>query len=328
MAAPINRLASIMAMLSMLVAPSIAARAEEWPSHQVRVIVPFGAGGSGDTIARVIAEGLSVKFGQKFIVENRTGAGGAIGARAIATSPADGYTIGITNLSVLSLIPVINTEASYDPIAGFSHIAYAAGAPVVLAANSQTGIKTLDQFVQYSTAHRAFTFASSGVGSDGHLMGEAIALSLNLKVEHIPYKSTSQALVDVVGGYVPFSTFTLSSTAQFMRGGQLTGIAVTSADRVADFPQVPTFKELGHPELEGTTWFSISGPAGLPAEVVSRLNAEINRIIVSPDVATRLRRDGFQERPMTPAEFSAFVASENQRWKVVVDRAGLAGRGH
>jgi len=325
MARIVRWLIGVMATCAVLAAGQVDARADEWPSRPVRVIVPFGAGGSGDTIARIIADRLSVKFGQKFIVENRTGAGGAIGARAIATAAADGYTIGITNLSVLSLIPVVNAEVNYDPMASFSHIAYAAGSPVVLAANPKTGVKTLDEFVQYATAHKGFTFASSGVGSDGHLMGEAIALSLKLKVEHVPYKSTAQALVDVVAGYVPFSTFTLSSSAQYVRGGMLNGVAVTSDQRVPDFPNLPTFKELGHPELGGTTWFSFSGPAGLPPEIVSKLNAEINRIVAAPDVVARLRRDGFQENIMTAPEFSSFVKSENQRWKSVVDKAGLAG---
>ncbi len=304
-----------------------ALHAGEWPARPVRVIVPFGAGGSGDAVARVLSEHLSTTFGQQFVVENRTGAGGAIGAKAIATAPADGYTIGITNLSSLLLVPMINVGIPYDPITSFSHIAYAAGAPVVLAANPDTRVKTLDQFVAYATERKAFTFASSGVGSDGHLMGEAIAASLKLAVEHIPYKSTSQALVDVVGGHVPFSTFTLSSTAQFMRDGTLTSIAVTTAERLSDFPDLPTFRELGHPDLEGTTWFSVSGPAGLPKAIVDRLNAEINRIVVLPDVDARLRRDGFQGKPMSPSDFTTFVDAENKRWRAVVERAGLAGKG-
>ena len=159
-------------------ATAASAQAQDWPNRPVRIIVPFGAGGSGDALARVLSDHLSTTFGQQFVVENRTGAGGAIGARLIATAPADGYTIGITNLSVLSLVPVINKSVGYDPMAGFAHIAYVAGAPVVLAGNPKTGVKTLAEFVKYSNDKGAFTFASSGVGSDGHLMGEAIAASL------------------------------------------------------------------------------------------------------------------------------------------------------
>jgi tripartite-type tricarboxylate transporter receptor subunit TctC len=315
------------AALAVLVMSPTASLADEWPSRPVRMIVPFGAGGSGDAIARVLAEHLAAAFGQQFVVENRTGAGGAIGAKAIAVAPPDGYTIGVTNLSVLSLAPVINPGAGYDPSGDFTHIAYVADAPVVLAANPKTGVASLNAFVTYATARKAFTFASSGVGSDGHLMGEAIAASLNLLVEHVPYKSTSQALVDVVGGHVPFCTFTLSSTAPFLRDGTLTAIAVTTGERLQDFPAVPTFRELGHPELLGTTWFSVSGPAGLPKDTVGRLNAEINRIVTLPDVESRLRRDGFQVRPMNAAAFADFVQAENRRWLELIRRAGLAGKG-
>lgn len=158
-------------------------------------------------------------------------------------------------------------------------------------------------------------------------MGEAIALSTKIKVEHVPYRSTSQALTDVVAGHVAFCTFTLSSTAQFLRAGTLTGVAVTSPDRMPDNPEMPTFKELGYPELVGTTWFSLSGPAKLPADIVQKLNAEITRIVALPDVQARLRRDGFIAQPMTPAQFTKFVDDENKRWKPLIEAAGLAGKG-
>ncbi|MEW6452960.1 MAG: tripartite tricarboxylate transporter substrate binding protein [Pseudomonadota bacterium] len=318
-------------LLAALIALAAAAQpvsAQNWPDRPVKIIVPFGAGGSGDTLARVVAEQLSTTFKQQFVVENRTGAGGMIGAQAIASSPPDGTTIGITNLSTLSLVPVINPAVTYHPLNDFTHIAYVAGAPVALAATPTTGVKTLKEFIDYANKlGRPITFASSGVGSDGHLMGEAIALSTKIKVEHVPYRSTSQALTDVVAGHVAFCTFTLSSTAQFLRAGTLTGVAVTSPDRMPDNPEMPTFKELGYPELVGTTWFSLSGPAKLPADIVQKLNAEITRIVALPDVQARLRRDGFIAQPMTPAQFTKFVDDENKRWKPLIEAAGLAGKG-
>lgn len=318
-------------LLAALIALAAAAQpvsAQNWPDRPVKIIVPFGAGGSGDTLARVVAEQLSTTFKQQFVVENRTGAGGMIGAQAIASSPPDGTTIGITNLSTLSLVPVINPAVTYHPLNDFTHIAYVAGAPVALAATPTTGVKTLKEFIDYANKlGRPITFASSGVGSDGHLMGEAIALSTKIKVEHVPYRSTSQALTDVVAGHVAFCTFTLSSTAQFLRAGTLTGVAVTSPERMPDNPEMPTFKELGYPELVGTTWFSLSGPAKLPAEIVQKLNAEIARIVALPDVQARLRRDGFIAQPMSPTEFTKFVDDENKRWKPLIEAAGLAGKG-
>jgi tripartite-type tricarboxylate transporter receptor subunit TctC len=305
----------------------LRANAEDWPVRPVRIIVPFGAGGSGDTLARIVAQYLSESLAQPFIVEDRPGAGGIVGTEQFLASPPDGYTIGMTNLSTLSLVPVINPEATYNPITDFRHIAYIGGSPVVLAANPATGAKTLQDFVTYAnTPGHAFTFASSGVGSDGHLMGEAIAAALKVKSEHIPYKATAEALSDVVGGHVPFSTSTLSSTAPFLQANSLNGIAVTSLERVPDFPNLPTFKELNHPELVDTTWFSFSGPAKLPDDIVEKLNKSVAAAVAMPDVQARFRRDGFIAQQMTPAEFTNFVAAENAKWKVVIEGAGLVAK--
>ncbi len=303
------------------------ARADAWPSHPVRIIVPFGAGGAGDTLARLVAQHLSESLGQPFIVEDRPGAGGIVGTQQIVTAEPDGYTIGITNLSTLSLIPVINPEATYNPLGDFKHIAYIGGSPVVLAANQATHAKTLQDFIAYANAPgHAFTFSSSGMGSDGHLMGVAIAAALNVKPEHVPYKSTAEALTDVVAGHVPFSTSTLSSTSGFLHANTLIGIAVTSPERVPDFPDLPTFKELGHPELLDNTWFSLSGPAKLPDDIVKKLNAAVVAAVALPDIQDRFRRDGFLAQPMSADEFTNFVASENAKWKAVIARAGLAGK--
>ena len=303
------------------------AAAQDWPNRPVRIIVPFAAGGSGDTLARVVAQHLSASLQQQFIVENRPGAGGMIGTQQFVTAPPDGYTIGMTNLSTMSLIPVINAETTYNPIGDFKHIAYIGGSPVVLAANPGTSVRTLPGFIDFTKQPgKAFSFASSGVGSDGHLVGEAIAAALKVKSEHVPYKATAQALTDIVAGHVPFSTFTLSSTATFLRANSLNGIAVTSPERLADFPNLPTFKELNYPELVGTTWFSLSGPAKMPDDIVNKLNRAVAEAVATADVRARFRRDGFIAQPMSPADFTTFIAIENARWKAVVERAGLAGK--
>jgi tripartite-type tricarboxylate transporter receptor subunit TctC len=304
---------------------SLPAIAQEWPNRPVRVIVPFGAGGSGDILARLVSEQLSASLKQQFVVENRTGAGGALGVQALAAAEPNGYTIGITNLSTLSLAPLINPSVTYDPIKSLSHIAYVGGAPVLLSAALKTNVRTLPEFIAHAK-DKAFTFASSGVGSDGHLMGQAIAMSMGVKVEHVPYTQTAQALGDLVAGHIPFTTFTLSSSAPFQRAKQINGIAVTTAERLPDFPDVPTFKELGYPNLVGTTWFSMSGPANLPKEIVEKLNREIIAAVSKPSMQEVFRRDGFIAQPMSAADFTTFVAQETARWKPVVEAAGLLAK--
>ena len=158
-------------------------------------------------------------------------------------------------------------------------------------------------------------------------MGQAIALSTRVKAEHVPYRGTMQALSDIAAGHVPFSTFTLSSSSSFLRAHTLNGIAVTSPERMADYPDLPTFKELGHPDLVGTTWFSLSGPAKLPSEIVGTVNQEVTKALAKPEVLERLRRDGFIAQPMTPQEFTKFVAAENAKWKPLIESAGLASKG-
>lgn len=301
--------------------------ADSWPARPVRILVPFGAGGAGDTLARIVAQHLSERLGQPFIVEDRPGAGGIVGTQQIVTAAADGYTIGITNLSTMSLIPIINPEAMYNPLTDFTHIAYIGGSPVVLAANPATGIISFKDFEVYARAPgHAFTFSSSGVGSDGHLMGVAIAEALHIKAEHVPYKSTAEALTDVVAGQVPFSTLTLSSTSAFLQAKTLTGIAVTSRDRLAAFPDLPTFKELNHPELLDNTWFAFSGPSKLPEEAVAKLSAAVMEVVALPDMQERFARDGFLAQPMSSGNFTTFVSAENAKWKAIIQQAGLAGK--
>jgi tripartite-type tricarboxylate transporter receptor subunit TctC len=315
---------SALAAASFVITPVAA---QDWPDRSVRVIVPFGAGGTSDALARTVTEKLSVAFKQQFVVENRTGAAGQIGVQALASAPPDGYTIGVTNVSTLSLIPIINTRTSYEPLNDFTHIAYMAGAPVVLATYPGLGVKTLKEFVDYAKkAGKPLTFASPGVGSDGHLVGEAIAAALGLKFEHIPYRGTGQALTDAVAGHVNFTTFTLSSTAAFIREGTLSGIALTAPERMPDYPNVPTFKELGYPALVSSTWFSLSGPAKLRADIAEKLNREVQAALASPDVQQKLRRDGLLSLPMSPAEFTKFVEQEGARWKPLIESAGLVGK--
>ena len=200
---------------------------------------------------------------------------------------------------------------------------------MVLAAGPQTRVQTLADFIVYaSTPGNSFTFASSGVGSDGQLWGELIAASTGVKAEHVPYKATAQALSDLVAGHVPFSTFTLSSTSPFLHAKSLRGLAVTAAERMPEFPEVPTFKELGYDRLVGTTWFALSGPLRMPKDIVDKINEAVVAAVATPEIVARFRRDGFMAQPMNAAEFAQFVAAENIKWKSLIERVGLMGAEH
>lgn len=320
---------SVTAALSLFMVASGALAQQDWPTRPVQIIVPFAAGGSGDLLARIAAQYLSITFKQQFVVQNRPGGGGIIGTKQFLAEPADGYTLGEGSLSTLSLVPVINANATYDSDKDFTHIAYIGGSPVVLAANPQTGVRTLSEFVSYAnTPGKSFTFSSSGLGSDGQLWGEMIARSTKVRLEHIPYKATAQALLDVVGGQVPFCTFTLSSTSPFLHAKSLNGIAVTAPERLAEFPDVPTFKELGKPELVGTTWFSLAGPPGMPKSIADKINQALDAAVATPEIQARFQHDGILAQPMNVREFTAFVAAENVKWKTLIQSVGLVGAVH
>jgi tripartite-type tricarboxylate transporter receptor subunit TctC len=306
-----------------LLAVSAQAQADEWPSRPVRMVNTFAAGGTADVLTRLVAEQLSATTKQQFYVETRAGAGGTIGVKSVADSPPDGYNFALTNASLLVLQPMVNSRLGYDPKRDLTNIGLIAGSPLILVVNAQSGPKTLKEFVdQAKTAAKPPTYSSSGVGSSGHLFGENLGYLAGIKVEHVPYKGAAQGLTDLAGGHIMFSVQTVSSAASLVRGGALRALAHTGKTRLADFPDVPTFKELGY-DMVASLWFSISGPANLPKDIANKVNAEINRAVTAPDAQARLRRDGLIAEPMSVEEFNKFIDAEIAVWKPVLDRVGL-----
>ncbi|MBX9845513.1 MAG: tripartite tricarboxylate transporter substrate binding protein [Xanthobacteraceae bacterium] len=300
------------------------AMADDWPSRPVRVISTFAAGGTADILARVVAEHLSTAFKQQFYVEVRAGAGGQIGVKSVIDAPPDGYNFAIANISHLVLHPLTRPEVTYNPLTDLSNIAFVGGSPVVFSVNSEkSGIKTLKQFVDRSKAEK-LTYSSSGLGSMGHLVAENFANIAGIKTEHIPYKGASQALNDLVGGHIVWSSQTLTSTAHLMRGNTLQGLAVTTEERLPDWPNLPTFKEQGYPKATASIWFGLSGPAKLPPEIVRKVNEEINKGMRKPEVAARMREDGVVTKAMTPQEYRAFIEEETKIWGPIIKQVGLS----
>jgi tripartite-type tricarboxylate transporter receptor subunit TctC len=300
------------------------AAAQEWPVKPVRIVNTFAPGGAADYLARTVADNLSNAFGQQFFVETRSGAAGAIGVNSVVATPPDGYNFVITNITMLVLAPISNPKLGYHPERDLTNIAYLGGSPVVLSVNAKSPIKSLADFIAYGKkSGKPLTYSSSGVGSSGHLFGETFANKVGIQVEHVPYKGAAQGLLDLVGGHITFSAQTVTSTSGQIRAGTLRGIAVTAKQRMADYPDVPTFPELGHPEFSSPIWFSLSGPKGLPASIVDKMNKEINKIMTAPAMIERMRKEGMIVEAMTPEQLAQLIQTETKFWRPAIEKAGL-----
>jgi tripartite-type tricarboxylate transporter receptor subunit TctC len=307
-----------------LVAASGAASAQDWPIKPVRIVNTFAPGGAADYLARTIAEGLSTAFGQQFFVEPRPGAAGAIGVSSVVATPPDGYNFVITNISMLVLTPISNPRLGYNPDRDLTNVAYLGGSPIVLSVNAKSPIQTLTEFFEYGKkTGKPLTYSSSGVGSSGHLFGESLGHKAGIKVEHVPYKGAAQGLLDLVGGHIVWSAQTLTSTAGQMRGGTLRGIAVTAKQRLADWPLIPTFAELGHPEFSSPVWFALSGPKGLPAPILDRMNGQINKIMNASAMVERMRKEGMIVEAMSPVQLQDLIQAETRFWRPAIEKSGL-----
>jgi len=314
------------ALVTGVVIVSGAASADEWPSRPVRMVNTFAAGGTADTLTRLVADHLTSVFKQQFFVETRAGAGGSIGVASVASSPPDGYNFVLSNITQLVLLPLQNPKLAYDPQRDLTNIAYVAGAPILISVNASSGVRTFQDFVaRGKKSDKPLTYSSSGLGSSGHLVAESMAQKAGIKVEHVPYKGASQGIMDLVAGHIFFSAQTVSSTAAQIRGGALAAVAHSHNERLADFPDVPTFKELGI-DLVATTWFTISGPAHLPQDIVDKMNREIVAAVSKPEIQQRLRHDGLVAETMSVAQLKQFIEAETVRWKPVLEQTGLIAK--
>jgi tripartite-type tricarboxylate transporter receptor subunit TctC len=310
-------------ILAAVLALSVPAAADTWPSRPIRLIVPSPPSGSGDTIGRLVAQKLSETLGQQFLVENRPGAGGLVGAETVARATADGYTLIVSGIATHVVIPALNPNTGFDPLKDFTHIALFGGPPAVLAVSRDLPANDLATFVSLATAKPGdLSYGSPGIGTHSHLIVELFQQRTSTTLTHVPYRGAGPALADLVAGRLPAASMTLLSAAEHIKAGTIRALAVTASRRVASFPDIPTYAELGYPELTATTWFALSGPANLPQEIVHRLNVEAIRAVHSPDVRQRLERDGIEPETMDAITFTAFVKAEIERWTPVVRASG------
>jgi tripartite-type tricarboxylate transporter receptor subunit TctC len=315
--------------LAALVLPLLAgvtAQAQEgksWPQGQVAIVVPFGAGSTPDILARMVAEKLQEMYGQPVIVQNRPGNSGAIGMEAVRQSKPDGYTLMTSALGGTIIAPALNKNIPYKP-ADFTHIAYLGGPPAALTAHKDFPARTLQELVaQARAAKEALPYGVSGLGTHTHLVGELLQQRANFKMEAIAYRGGAQSTTDLLGGHIPVGSIPLVSVSEHIRSGALRGLAVTAPQRLESFPDLPTFAELGYPELTGTTWFGISGPPGMPKDLADRLNADIRKAMQSASVKDFYRRETIVAADYDVASFNAFFADEVKKWHAVVAASGL-----
>jgi tripartite-type tricarboxylate transporter receptor subunit TctC len=302
----------------LLIGPS-AGKAADWPTKPIRLVVPSSAGGAADLIGRTFATALAPALGQQFVIDNRPGAGGAIATEAMVRAEPDGYTLMVSGLPYHVLGPAMNPNVTFDPIRDFTHIAFFGGSPLVLVAHPSLGVKNFAELKALAAASATgIDYVSPGFGTVGNMVAEYLKVRAKLDIRHVPYKGGGTAIIDLVGGHIRLGCLTWSTALQQVRAGGLVPIAISSAERLPDFPDLPTFAELGYPDVVLTAWFSLSGPPGLPAAQVERLNTLVNQAMAQPDVIKSLERDASLGRPMSVAEFQGFMQSEVAKWTPVV----------
>jgi tripartite-type tricarboxylate transporter receptor subunit TctC len=299
-----------------------------WPSKPVRIVVPFAPGGTTDILARAVAPELSKAFGQQFVVENKPGAGGNLGAEVVAKSPGDGYTLLMGTVGTHGINRALYPKLPYDPFKDFAPITLVASVPNVMVVPAEfaraNGINTAQDFTKLAKSKPGkLNMGSSGNGTSIHLAGELFKSQTGIFMTHIPYRGSGPALLDLVGGQVDVMFDNLPSAMQLIKGGKLKALAVTSASRSAALPDVPTIEEaVGLKGFEATSWFGLLAPAGTPADVVNRLQQEVAKALNNPAINEKMLSQGAIPSGNTPAQFAALIESEHKKWAQVVKVSG------
>jgi tripartite-type tricarboxylate transporter receptor subunit TctC len=313
-------LCSLVSLLMAAVATTTAAQ-QTYPNKPIRVVVAFGPGGIADTIARLVGQKLSDRFGQSIVVDNRAGAGGTVGAKLVAAAAPDGYT-----LLVITAAVAVNVSASreaVDPSNQLTPIALAASAPTIFAVHRSVTAKNLMEYVRGAKGGR-FTYSTAGVGTTEHLTSEYVFRAVpGLDATHVPFQGGIAPVTAVIGQQVDITTTTVPTAFPYIKQGALRVLAVASRKRIAVLPDVPTLAEAGFPDFENASWIAFFAPAKAPAAVVRTLNAEINNALLKPDVRSRLMTMGFDPQAGSQAEFAAYLKSEIAKWAQVIKTTGI-----
>jgi tripartite-type tricarboxylate transporter receptor subunit TctC len=316
------RIAALLA--ATLALTSQMAHAQTYPVRQITLIVPFAAGGSNDMVARVIGKKLSEVWGQPVVIDNRGGAGGVIGSAAVAGAAPDGYTLLLVS-STFTINPAIKKSMPFDTIKDFTPVAFIARSPLLLTTSKKLEVSSAKDLLALAKSKPGqITYASAGPGSINQIAAELIALSAGVKIMHVPYKGGAPALNDLVGGHVDMYVSSLPQVLQLAKDGQTRPLAVTGAKRTPMLPDMPTLAESGLEGFDLSSWWGIVGPAGMPAEIVNALNAEIGKMLASPELTAILANEGAEAESMTPQAFGELMRTETVRWTKVAHEANIS----
>jgi len=300
-----------------------AAVADVYPSKPVKLILPFPPGGGTDILGRLIGEQLSARLGQPVVQENRGGAGGNLGAEAVARAAPDGYTL-LLAAPTLAISPTLYPKLAYDPLKDLAPIALVASVPNVMITHPSVPARTLQEFIALAKRRPGeLNFGSGGAGTSNHLGGELFNMVAGVKLEHVPYKGVNLAMQDVLAGNVQLVFIGIPAAAPHIRAGKLRALAVVAPRRSSALPDVPTAAEAGLPGFEVTTWYGVLAPAGTPRAIIERLNAELARIMLAPELQPRLADMATDPRAGTPEEFGAYLREETAKWGKVIRDAGI-----
>jgi tripartite-type tricarboxylate transporter receptor subunit TctC len=316
------RAATLLAAVLALMSP--AARAQSWPSRTITLIIPFAAGGSNDVVGRAIGKKLTEAWGQPVVIENRPGAGALIGTEAVSKAQPDGYTLLLVS-PTFTIGPAIRKHMPFDTVGDFTPVAFIGRSPLLVTASNKVPVKSAKELFALARSNPGqLTYASAGLGSINQIATELIALAAGVKLTHVPYKGGAPAVNDLAGSHVDIFVSSLPQVLSLARSGQVKALAVTSKKRSALFPDVPTLGEAGVSDAELGTWWGVVGPAGLPVEIVNALNAEIGKMLSSPELIEFLANEGADAEAMTPKQFADMMRVETARWIKVAREADIS----
>lgn len=311
-------------LLSILTTLSATARAD-YPDRPIRLVIPFTPGGTNDIVGRLVTEGMGARLGQPFVIENRGGAGGMLGAEVVAKAAPDGYTLLLGGSGSLTITSLVHPRVPYDVATAFAPIGLMGQGPNVIVVHPSLPVRTLSEL--QALARRAsppLSYASPGVGSTGHAAGALIVQTLGVEMDHIPYRGTGPALNDLIAGRVQVFTNALAPMLPHIQAGTLRAIAIAGRRRSEAMPDLPTTGEQGFPDIQAATWFGLFATGGTPPDRISRLHAALNATLAEPEVRRKLREGGIEVEPSeSPEEFARFFAEDRARWAPVVRRAGM-----